>query len=245
MLELRDVHVYYGLAWIIKGISLRVPANSVVAVLGLNGAGKTTLLHSIMGFVPPRDGQILLQGRDVSGLPPHAIAQRGIALVPQGRRIFASLTVKECLMIAQRKANGHKWTLSEIWSLFPALQGRLHHRGGELSGGEQQMLAWARALLANPSLLLMDEPTEGLAPVLVRAIRDMIPTLKNKGMTILLAEQNVDFAAAVADTIHIVANGQLSRTFSQRELQDGQVAGKRGTSLLSEALHGFGATADV
>ena len=179
MLEVRDIHTYYGDSYILQGVSLRVEQGQVVVLLGRNGAGKTTLFRSIMGLTPPRRGQVLLRGRDITGWPPHRVVGLGIGLVPQGRRIFGSLTVRENLDVAERSGNGQAgWTTARIMDWFPRLKERARQGGTKLSGGEQQMLACGRALVANPTLLLMDEPTEGLAPVLVETLIEVLAKLR-------------------------------------------------------------------
>lgn len=209
MLKIIDVHTYYGESYILQGVSLEVEDSCVVSLLGRNGVGKTTLVRTIVGFTPPRRGQILLNEIDITRLPSYKIMRLEIALVPQGRRIFKSLTVKENLEIAKRPIQNKGWDLEKIFSLFPRLQERSHHRGNELSGGEQQMLAIGRALISNPKVLLMDEPTEGLAPVLVTEVGKVISHLKGEGLSILLVEQNLAFAHKFADTIHIMEKGKI------------------------------------
>jgi branched-chain amino acid transport system ATP-binding protein len=210
MLELQDIHTYYGDSYVLQGVSLRVAEGQVAAVLGRNGVGKTTMFRSIMGLTPPRRGRILFQGTDVSGLPPHRIARLGMALVPQGRHIFPSLTVRENLEVAERRSSqGKGWSLGSVMDLFPRLREREKQGGTKLSGGEQQMLACGRALVANPTLLLMDEPTEGLAPVVVRELERLILQLKTQGVSILLAEQRFGFALRVADYVYIMSQGRI------------------------------------
>ena len=185
-----DVHTFYGDSYVLQGVSLSMGKGSVVAVLGRNGVGKTTLVRTVIAFTPARRGRVLFAGQDVTRLPAYRIAQAGMALVPQGRRVFASLTVRENLEIANgRSAPGRAsldWTLDAVLHLFPRLRERLSNRGGTLSGGEQQMLAIGRALIANPHLLLMDEPTEGLSPYVVEEIKQLILHLKQSGLSILL-----------------------------------------------------------
>src|SRR3989442_4550622 len=184
MLEVRDIHTNYGASYVLQGVSLTVADGRVVAVLGRNGAGKTTLIRSIIGFTPPRRGEVLLDGENIAGLGAHAIARRGVGLVAQGRRIFPSLDVREHLAIGER--GGGRWGLDAVLDLFPRLRERLGHRGNKLSGGEQQMLACGRALVGNPRIVLMDEPTEGLAPLLVRELGRIVRELKTQGTSILL-----------------------------------------------------------
>jgi branched-chain amino acid transport system ATP-binding protein len=216
MLEVKDVHSYYGPAYVLLGVSLSVLDGTVVALLGRNGMGKTTLMRSIMGTAPPdvRAGSILYQGQELVGKEPYRIASLGLGLVPQGRRIFPSLTVVENLTMASRsptKTDNGKivWDLDRVYELFPRLAERKKHFGSQLSGGELQMLAIARALMTNPNMLLMDEPSEGLAPLLVQQLRDQLLELKNSGLSIFLVEQNLGLALAVADEVYIMDRGQI------------------------------------
>jgi branched-chain amino acid transport system ATP-binding protein len=207
VLVVQDIHTYYGESHILQGVSLEVNAGELVALLGRNGAGKTTTISSIIGFNRPRSGKVVVRGRDMTGRPPHAIAAAGVGFVPQGRRIFAPLTVKENLVFAEKR--GGPWTLTRVYELFPRLLERQYLRGNSLSGGEQQMLAIGRALLMNPDLLLMDEPSEGLAPLIVRDIGRIIAELKESGIAILLAEQNLAMALSVADRCYVLNKGQV------------------------------------
>ena len=209
MLEVQDIHTNYGESYILQGLSLRLGQGQVVAVLGRNGVGKTTLIRSIIGFTPPRRGRILLRGEDITHLAPHEIARRGVGLVPQGRRIFASLGVGEHLEIGQRAGNGAGWSFDRVLELFPPLRQRLRNRGNKLSGGEQQMLACGRALVGNPDILLMDEPSEGLAPLLVRELGRILGRLKAGGASILIVEQNLAFALRVADHVYLMSKGKI------------------------------------
>jgi branched-chain amino acid transport system ATP-binding protein len=206
MLEVDGIHTYYGESHILHGVSLRVEAGEAVALLGRNGAGKTTMIRSIVGFTPPRDGRIVFDGESIQRWPAHRIARRGLALVPQGRRIFAPLTVRENLVLGAR-ADG--WTLERAFELFPRLRERAEQSGGTLSGGEQQMLAIARALLTNGRLLLLDEPSEGLAPLIVREIGRVVTGLKGQRLSILLVEQNYHLALQVADRVYVMNKGQI------------------------------------
>ena len=209
-LDLIDVHTYYGESHVLQGTTLRAQRGKVTSVLGRNGVGKTTLCRSLAGLTPARRGRIVLDGLDVTRLPAHRIANAGISLVPQGRRIFVSLTVHENLLIAARPAKaGSGWNIDRVFALFPRLSERRHHGGNDLSGGEQQMLAIARALMANPLLLVMDEPTEGLAPVLVAEVGRLIRQLREEGTTILLVEQNAAFAVDVSDHTHVMHQGTI------------------------------------
>jgi branched-chain amino acid transport system ATP-binding protein len=209
MLNVIDVHTYYGDSHVLQGITLQVKKGTVAAVLGRNGMGKTTLCRTVVGFTPARAGRVLFDEVDITRLAPHTIAARGISLVPQGRRIFPSLTVAENLAIAVRSKAAERWNVDKIFELFPRLADRGHHRGNELSGGEQQMLAIARALVANPTLLVMDEPTEGLAPALVAEVGRLIQRLKSDGTSILLVEQNAAFGVKVADHAHVMSKGRI------------------------------------
>jgi branched-chain amino acid transport system ATP-binding protein len=207
VLELDDVHTYYGESHVLQGVSLVVPASQVVAILGRNGAGKTTLVRTTIGFTPPRRGRIRFKGDDITRWPSYRAVERGMALVPQGRRVFPSLSVIENLEVARR--DGGRWTLARVLELFPRLRERGPNRANKLSGGEQQMLAIGRALMPNPDLLLMDEPTEGLAPLIVREVGRVIAELKREGLSILLVEQNLPLALSVADTVHVLSRGQI------------------------------------
>jgi branched-chain amino acid transport system ATP-binding protein len=210
VLELDDIHTYYGESHVLQGVSLKVEEGFVVSLLGRNGMGKTTTINSIIGFTPPRRGSIIFKGKDLIGLQPHKIAQKGIALIPQGRCIFPSLSVRENLTMAAR--GGEKsgsWSLDRVYSLFPILKERANYKGNLLSGGEQQMLSIARALMTNPTLLLMDEPSEGLAPLIVRELGNAINQLHKDGLSILLVEQNIHMALAVSDYVYILSKGRI------------------------------------
>ena len=210
MLELVNVHTYYGESYVLRGISLEVKKGSVVAILGRNGMGKTTLVRSIIGFTLPRHGVVRFKEQDINRLPVYRIAQMGVALVPQGRFIFPSLSVRENLTMAARSGGKQKpWNLETAYSYFPILKERANVKGSLLSGGEQQLLAISRALMTNPDLLLMDEPSEGLAPLIVREIGHIINQLKEMGLSILLVEQNIPLALSVADYIYIISKGQI------------------------------------
>jgi branched-chain amino acid transport system ATP-binding protein len=209
LLRVVDVHTYYGDSHVLHGVSLSARMGEVTALLGRNGMGKTTLIRSVIGFTPPRAGKVIFRGEEIQAVPSHRIAQRGIGLVAQGRRIFPSLTVEEQLRVAARAGIGGRWTLEEIYALFPRLRDRRHHMGGQLSGGEQQMLAVGRALMTNPALLMMDEPSEGLAPLIVRDLRDVIRQVRATGLAVLLVEQNLPLALAVADTCYILSRGRI------------------------------------
>lgn len=222
MLKIIDIHTYYGDSYVLQGISLEVAKGTVVALLGRNGVGKTTLIRSIVGFTPARRGQILFNDKDITRVPSYKIVRLQMGLVPQGRRIFPTLTVKENLAIASRSSSAQAWDFEKIFALFPRLKERGHHRGNELSGGEQQMLAIARALISNPIFLLMDEPTEGLAPVLVREVGDVILRLKEGGLSIFLVEQNLSFAKKFADYTHVMSKGKIVYSSTPAELWENQ-----------------------
>jgi branched-chain amino acid transport system ATP-binding protein len=217
MLEVCDIHTYYGDSHVLQGVSLRMEKGQVVGILGRNGMGKTTLIRSIIGFTPPRRGQVRFKERDITAWPSNRAVALGLGLVPQGRRVFPSLTVLENLAVAA-KGNGGPWTIARVMDLFPRLGERAGSRAGKLSGGEQQMLAIARALVTNPELLLMDEPTEGLAPLLVREVGRVIERLKAEGLSILLVEQNLPLALRVADRVHILSRGQIVHSSNPAEL---------------------------
>jgi branched-chain amino acid transport system ATP-binding protein len=206
LLDVVDLHVYYGDSHVLHGVSLQVRPGEAVALLGRNGAGKTTTLHGVVGFAPPRAGRVRFAGEEIAGLPPYRIARKGMALVPQGRRIFPRLTVRENLLLGARSG---AWDLARVEALFPVLAARAGDGGSQLSGGEQQMLAIGRALLTNPRLLLLDEPSEGLAPVIVEQIRDVLVRLKGDGLSLLLVEQNLQLALDVADRVYVLQKGAV------------------------------------
>ncbi len=219
MLEIKGIHTFYGLSHILFDVSLAVQAGQVVCLLGRNGAGKTTTLKSVMGITPPRSGRIVFKGENITGSAPYRMARKGIGYVPDDRRIFADLTVGENLEIAARKSeSGNGWDEERVYILFPALGDITHRKGGLLSGGEQKMLAIARALMTNPEFLLLDEPTEGLAPVMVKKLQETIRTLKDAGFTVLLAEQNVKFTLDLSDYGYIIDNGRIRYQGTVEEL---------------------------
>ena len=219
MLDLENVNAYYGDSHILHGVSLAVKEGEVVCLLGRNGAGKTTTILTIMGYLKPRPGRIRFRGRDIAALPPYAVARLGFGFVPQERGIFPSLTVRENLTVFARGTAGGRWTLERILELFPSLRARERNLGFQLSGGEQQMLSIARALMLNPSLLLLDEPSEGLAPLIVQDIVEVLRNLKREGLAILLVEQNLRTALAVADRHHVMNKGEICFTGTSGELE--------------------------
>jgi branched-chain amino acid transport system ATP-binding protein len=220
LLSVRGIHTYYGDSYVLQGLDLDLRAGTIVGILGRNGMGKTTLIRSVAGLTPPQEGEVTFKGRSIRGRPAYAIAQDGMAIVPQGRRIFRSLTVRENLLLptsvlAGRRAaataeNGRRrWDLAGVLAEFPQLAERIGHLGGALSGGEQQMLAIGRALMANPDLILMDEPSEGLAPRLVQHAGEIMKRLRAQGHAILLVEQNLALALEVADYLYVIASGRF------------------------------------
>ena len=212
MLKVEDVHVSYGLSQVLFGMSVAVGEGEAVALLGRNGVGKTTTLRSIAGLTPPQRGRVLWRNEDIAGLPPHRIARLGIGFVLQDRRIIPDLTVRENLDIGRRKIEGNAWNEERVYVLFPDLRDLMERKGGVLSGGQQQMLAIGRCLMGNPRLLLLDEPSEGLAPRIVEHLGEQIDRLKQEGLAIVLAEQNLDFALALSDRVHVLEKGAISYT---------------------------------
>ncbi len=223
-LALSGVDALYADSHVLHGVSFALAPGRVLALLGRNGAGKTTCIHTIVGFMPPRHGEIRLFGETISRLSPEAISRKGVGLVPQGRRIFASLTVRENLMVAARSRSGAEgsWTLERVLDLFPPLRQRQQQHGGSLSGGEQQMLAIGRALMGNPRVLLMDEPSEGLAPLIVAEVGRTIARLKQEGQSILLVEQNVRLAFDLADDVVLVNTGRVVFAGTIGQVRDDQ-----------------------
>jgi branched-chain amino acid transport system ATP-binding protein len=219
MLEVEKIDTYYGLSHILFGVSLKVEAGQVVCLLGRNGAGKTTTLKSILGIAPPKRGRIRFKQEDVTGKETYVLVRKGIGYVPDDRRIFADLTAGENLEIAERKAREREvWDKERVYELFPPLRRLDSRKGGLLSGGEQKMLAIGRALMGNPDFLLLDEPTEGIAPVMVRAFGETILHLKDLGLTVLIAEQNVKFTLKLSDVGYIIDNGRICYQGTVKEL---------------------------
>jgi branched-chain amino acid transport system ATP-binding protein len=221
MLDVENINAYYGDSHILHGVSLAVREGEVVCLLGRNGAGKTTTILTIMGYLKPRPGRVLYRGRDIAAFPPYKVARLGFGFVPQERGIFPSLTVRENLTVFAREGSGtgSRWTLDRVFELFPNLRARERNLGFQLSGGEQQMLSIARALLLNPTLLLLDEPSEGLAPMIVQEIVEVLRVLKGEGLAILLVEQNLRAALAVADRHHVMNKGEICFSGSSAELE--------------------------
>ncbi len=209
MLQVDNIHTYYGDSHILHGVSLQVKAGQVTSLLGRNGAGKTTTLLTMMGYLTPRKGSVTYKGQDISGHPAHRISRMGLGLVPQERGVFPSLTVEENLTVAARAGRDGRWTLSGIYELFPRLRERRGNLGFQLSGGEQQMVSIARALMLNPDVILLDEPSEGLAPLIVQEIIGIVKRLRNEGLGVLLIEQNLGAALELGDVHYVLSKGQV------------------------------------
>src|SRR5215471_14436052 len=218
ILEVQDIHTYYGDAHVLQGLSLRLEQGQILGLLGRNGVGKTTLVNSIVGFNPPRRGRILFKGADITGNSSFATVRCGMGLVPQGRRVFPTLTVEENLVVAERSPERHGWNLARVYALFPRLQERRHQRARTLSGGEQQMLAIGRGLMTNPDCLIMDEPSEGLAPIIIQGLWQAIARLKQEGLSILLVEQNAALALKLVDYVHVMSKGRVVYSAKPDEL---------------------------
>jgi len=228
-LEIESINTFYGLSHILFDVSLKVDQGEVVVLLGRNGAGKTTTLRSIMGLTRPKQGRVKFNGQDITGLPPFKVARLGLGFVPEDRRIFPDLTVHANLDVGRQKSRskGTDWTIERIYELFPRLRELSNRRGGNLSGGEQQMLTIARTLMGNPDLILLDEPSEGLAPIIVKVLGDFIDLIKQEGMTVLLSEQNVKFALKHSDRAYIVDNGHIKYEGSIKDLEKDEEIKKR------------------
>jgi branched-chain amino acid transport system ATP-binding protein len=228
MLEVEGIHTFYGLSHILFGVSLKVDPKEVVCLLGRNGAGKTTTMKSIIGIIPPRKGSIKFKGEEIIGIEPYLLTRKGIGYIPDDRRIFADLTVGENLEIGERKSKeGEGWSRERIYGMFPALKNIDSRKGGCLSGGEQKMLAIARALMGNPEFILLDEPFEGLAPLLVLALEDQVRKLREVGLTVFIAEQNVRSTLRISDRSYIIDNGQIRYHGSIGELRDNEEVRKK------------------
>jgi branched-chain amino acid transport system ATP-binding protein len=219
ILEVHDIHTYYGDAYVLQGLSLALEQGQILGLLGRNGVGKTTLVNSIVGFTPPRRGRIVFKGADITGEASFHTVRRGMGLVPQGRRVFPTLSVEENLRVAARGAGRRGWTLERVYPLFPRLEERRRQRAKTLSGGEQQMLAIARGLMTNPDCLIMDEPSEGLAPIIIQAVWQIIRKLKDEGLSILLVEQNAALALQLVDYVHVMSKGQVVHSCEPRSLE--------------------------
>jgi branched-chain amino acid transport system ATP-binding protein len=219
ILAVEDIYTAYGLSQVLFGVSIEVKRGECVCLLGRNGVGKTTTMRSIIGLTPPTRGRVVWKGRDVTGRAPYQIARAGIGFIPEDRRIFAELTVWENLDVATRGRREGGWTVERVFDLFPKLRELVGRQGGFLSGGEQQMLTIARTLMGNPELLLLDEPSEGLAPLVVLHLKEQIARLKQDGLTILLAEQNVDFSLDLADRVYVLEKGHIRYHGTAREFR--------------------------
>jgi branched-chain amino acid transport system ATP-binding protein len=221
LLSVDNIHTAYGLSRVLFGVSLEINAGECVVLLGRNGVGKTTTMRSVMGLNPPTEGRVAWKGQDITGWPPHKVARAGIGFVPEDRRIFAELSVWENLEVGARAASRPgRWTLDTVYELFPVLRDLRNRQGGFLSGGEQQMLTIARTLMGNPELLLLDEPSEGLAPLVVETLRLKVGELRDQGMTILLAEQGVEFSLSLADRVYVLEKGAVRHAGPANQLRD-------------------------
>jgi branched-chain amino acid transport system ATP-binding protein len=218
LLEVQDIHTYYGDAYVIQGLSLKLEQGQILGLLGRNGVGKTTLVNSIVGFNPPRRGKIVFKGTDITQIASFETVRSGMGLVPQGRRVFGTLSVEENLLVAERSPERHGWNLERVYGLFPRLRERRNQRAKTLSGGEQQMLAIGRGLMTNPDCLIMDEPSEGLAPIIIQGVWEAIGKLKEEGLSILLVEQNAFLALKLVDFVHVMSKGQVVYSARPQEL---------------------------
>jgi branched-chain amino acid transport system ATP-binding protein len=218
ILDVQDIHTYYGDAYVLQGLSLKLEQGQILGLLGRNGVGKTTLVNSICGFVPPRRGKIVFKDTDITAVPSFETVRSGMGLVPQGRRVFPTLSVEENLLVAERHGERHGWNLERVYKMFPRLRERRNQRARTLSGGEQQMLAIGRGLMTNPDCLIMDEPSEGLAPIIIQGVWEAIAQLKKEGMSILLVEQNASLAVKLVDFVHVMSKGQVVYSSQPEEL---------------------------
>jgi branched-chain amino acid transport system ATP-binding protein len=218
ILDVVDIHTYYGDAYVLQGLSLQLEQGQILGLLGRNGVGKSTIVNSIVGFTPPRRGKILFHGADITGHSSFAIVRSGMGLVPQGRRVFPTLSVEDNLLVAEHSPERHGWNLERVYALFPRLRERRSQRAKTLSGGEQQMLAIGRGLMTNPDCLIMDEPSEGLAPIIIQGLWEAIAKLKQEGLSILLVEQNAALALKLVDFVHVIAKGRVVYSGRPEEL---------------------------
>jgi len=218
ILDVEDIHTYYGDAYVLQGLSLKLEQGQILGLLGRNGVGKTTLVKSIVGFNPPRRGRVLFKGVDITHVSSFETVRHGMGLVPQGRRVFPTLSVEENLRVAERGTERHGWSVGRVYELFPRLEERRRQRAKTLSGGEQQMLAIGRALMTNPDCLIMDEPSEGLAPIIIQGVWDAVSKLKAQGLSILLVEQNASLALKLVDHVHVMSKGRVVYSATPQEL---------------------------
>ncbi len=222
ILDVEDIHTYYGDAYVLQGLTLHLEQGEILGVLGRNGVGKTTLVKSIVGFTPPRMGRILFKGADITRVSSFETVRGGMGLVPQGRRVFPTLTVEENLRVAEQGTGRHGWNLARVYALFPRLEERRSQRARTLSGGEQQMLAIGRALMTNPDCLIMDEPSEGLAPIIIQGVWEAVAKLKEQGLSILLVEQNASLALKLVDHVHVMSKGRVVYSGTPQELSENE-----------------------
>ena len=218
IVDVQNIHTYYGDAYVLQGLSLQLEQGQILGLLGRNGVGKTTLVNSIVGFNPPRRGKIIFKGVDITGISSFETVRRGMGLVPQGRRVFPTLSAEENLLVAERSPERHGWNLQRVYDLFPRLRERRNQRAKTLSGGEQQMLAIGRALMTNPDCLIMDEPSEGLAPIIIQGLWEAVAKLREQGLSILLVEQNAHLALKLVDYVHVMSKGQVVYSALPEEL---------------------------